>query len=89
MKRTREHQTANDRLKRAYCRRLAIGMIMAVGAHSVLFAAFPDMTVADLSVSGGQLEAVALTPEPPKVEIPRSPEPITRPATPKVALNRH
>lgn len=84
MKDTREQPTANDRLKRAYSRYLSIGFIMAAGAHSVLFAVFPDMQIADLRAAGGQFEAVALPPEPPKVEIPQPPEPIARPATPKV-----
>ena len=84
MKDTRGQPSANDRFKRIHSRYVSIGFIMAVGAHWVFFTVFPDMQIADLRAAGGQFEAVALPPEPPKVDMPQPPEPIARPATPRV-----
>lgn len=74
--------SANDRFKESFRSWLAGGIILATLAHVALFELFPTMRTADLASGASVIEAVEL---PPEVEVPPPPEPIARPATPRVA----
>lgn len=76
------HSSANNAFKRSYPSILAVGVILAVGAHFAFFQLMPHFQTNDMGTSSNQMEAVEL---PPQVEIPPPPQQISRPATPTVA----
>lgn len=72
-------ETANDRFKRGFSSWMWGAMILAVGAHYVLFRAVPPFGIEDVSFRSWDVEVVEI---PAEIEIPAPPAPIPRPATP-------
>ena len=72
---------ANERLKQRFRAVLWSSMIAATVVHFTVFAAWPDLTAADVAIGSSEMEVIP----PPDVEIPDAPEPLTRPAEPVVA----
>lgn len=77
-----EQDTAYRRFQRAHRSYLALGFLVSVALHLVLFLLVPQFHAGDLEASGSGMTAIDL---PPQVEIPPPPERIARPATPTVA----
>ncbi|HEX9887573.1 MAG TPA: energy transducer TonB [Longimicrobiales bacterium] len=75
-------ESANDRFKRSFSSWFWGSMTVATVVHFGVFAFWPDMTAADISFVGDEIEAIVL---PPEIEIPPPPEAIARPATPVIA----
>ena len=80
MERTRKD--ANERLKDRFGDLFWTGIMIAVVAHFLAFAFWPEITTADVSYSSTELTAVDL---PEEIEIPPAPEPVARPATPVIS----
>jgi TonB family protein len=59
-------------------------MTLATVSHFALFAFWPDMTAADISLDGAEFVAIEL---PPEIKIPEPPAAISRPATPVIATS--
>jgi periplasmic protein TonB len=74
--------TANDRFKQGFGNWFYYGMTLAVVVHFAVFALFPSMSSADVSMNSDELTAIDL---PDDIEIPPPPEQIARPATPVVS----
>jgi protein TonB len=74
--------TANDRFKRGFGNWFYYAITFAAVFHFALFALFPSMTSADVSMNNEELTAIDL---PDDIEIPPPPEQIARPATPVVS----
>jgi TonB family protein len=76
--------TANDErpFKRGFGDWFWYSIAAAAVFHLVMFAFWPEMTSADVSVRSDELTAIEL---PPEIEIPPPPEQIARPATPVVS----
>jgi len=74
--------TANERFKLTFAPAFRVGLFVALSAHYVAFNVFPTLRAAELPVEASRLVAVDL---PPRVDIPRPPEPVSRPARPRVA----
>lgn len=74
--------TANDRFKRGFGNWFWYSVAVAVVVHGALFAFFPEMTSADMSINSDELQAIDI---PDNIEIPPPPEQIARPATPVVS----
>ena len=75
-------ETANDRFKRRFGPTFWSSVIGAVAVHFALFALFPTLSVADVTVTEEPTELLDLLPE---TRLPEQPEPIRRPAAPIVA----
>lgn len=73
------YDSANERFKRREHNVYWIGLTLAALAHFLIFAYWPQMSVADVSFATSELESIEL---PPEIEIPPPPEQIARPATP-------
>jgi TonB family protein len=76
--------TANDRFKRGFASRVWGSMIAATVLHVLIFQLWPDMAVADFSISSDALIAIDL---PSEIELPPAPERISRPAMPVVSTS--
>lgn len=80
-----EHQDAtapaNDRLKQSFTTWLWAAMIAATVMHFGVFALWPTLTAADVSVDPESFEVIDV----PEVDIPEPPAPLKRPAEPVVA----
>jgi TonB family protein len=74
--------TANDRFKRGFGDWFWYSIAIAAVVHTLMFAFWPEMTAADMSMSSEQLTAIDI---PDNIEIPPPPEQIARPATPVVS----
>lgn len=74
--------TANDRFKRGFGDWFWYSIAIAAVVHTMLFAFWPEMTAADVSMSSDELVAIDI---PDNIEIPPPPEQIARPATPVVS----
>jgi periplasmic protein TonB len=74
--------TANDRFKRGFGDLFWYGIAVAAVVHTLLFAFWPEMTAADMSMTTQELQAIDI---PDNIEIPPPPEQIARPATPVVS----
>ena len=74
--------TANDRFKRGFGDWFWYSVAGAAVFHLALFALFPSLSTADVSISNDALEAIEI---PDNIEIPPPPEQIARPATPVVS----
>jgi len=74
--------TANDRFKTSFAPALRVGLLAALSAHYAIFHVFPTLRAAEVFPEATRLVAVDL---PPRVEIPRPPEPVPRPARPRIA----
>lgn len=74
--------TANDRFKRGFGDWFWYSVAGAAVFHLALFALFPNLSSADVSISNDALEAIEI---PDNIEIPPPPEQIARPATPVVS----
>lgn len=77
-------ETANDRFKAGFNNWFWGSLLAATVLHFMMFAFWPEMSVADVSYTADELAAVEL---PPEVEIPPPPEQISRPATPVVSAS--
>lgn len=75
-------ETANDRFKRRFGNDFWYSVAVAAAFHMVLFAFWPEMTVADLRIGGNEIATIDL---PPDVDVPKTPEQIVRPAQPVIA----
>lgn len=73
------YNSANERFKRREHSVYWIGLTLAAIAHFLIFAFWPQMSIADVSFATSELESIEL---PPEIEIPPPPEQIARPATP-------
>ena len=76
------YTTANARFKASFGRRLWGGVLMAVILHFTFFQFFPRLTAADFGYEPDWIKVL----QPPELEIPPPPDPITRPRVPKVAV---
>ena len=76
---TDSSETENDRFKRSFGSWFWGSMIAATVFHFMLFQFWPTLTVKDVSFTTEELKIIEL---PPEIEIPSSPEAISRPATP-------
>ncbi|HSK17524.1 MAG TPA: TonB family protein [Longimicrobiales bacterium] len=74
--------TANDRFKRGFGDWFWYSIAGAALFHVVLFAFFPNLSSADVSITTESMEAIDI---PDNIEIPPPPEQIARPATPVVS----
>lgn len=74
--------TANDRFKRGFGDWFWYSIAGAALFHVVLFAFFPNLSSADVSITSESMEAIDI---PDNIEIPPPPEQIARPATPVVS----
>lgn len=74
--------TANDRLKQRFADWFWWSLIAAVVIHWLIFAYFPTLTAADMSITTQEIEALTI---PPEVQIPPPPEQIARPARPVIS----
>jgi protein TonB len=74
--------TANDRFKQGFGNWFYYAIALAAVFHFALFALFPSMTAADVSMDSDELTAIDL---PEDIKIPPPPEQIARPATPVVS----
>jgi periplasmic protein TonB len=74
--------TANDRFKRGFGDWFWYSIAGAAVFHLALFALFPQLSSADVSIRNEALEAIDI---PDNIEIPPPPEQIARPATPVVS----
>ena len=72
---------ANERFKTTFLPAFWVGLLLATSVHYVAFHALPHLDARAAPVDGRTLVAVEL---PPTVSIPRPPEPVARPATPKL-----
>jgi len=79
---TAVRETANDRFKQGFGDWFWGSMIVAVVAHFLFLAFWPEMNTADASFRTDEIVAIDL---PPEIEIPPPPEQITRPAVPVVS----
>jgi periplasmic protein TonB len=79
---TATYDTANDRFKRSFGDWFWYSIAAAAMVHLMLFAFFPEMSSADMSMSSEELIAIDI---PDQIEIPPPPEQIARPATPVVS----
>ncbi|HEX6308799.1 MAG TPA: TonB family protein [Longimicrobiales bacterium] len=79
---TSTFNTANERFKNGFGDWFWYSIAGAAVFHLVLFAVFPDLSSADVSISNEALEAIDI---PDNIEIPPPPEQIARPATPVVS----
>lgn len=77
-----ESNSAEHRFQDAYGSVLAVGIILSVALHLVLFLLLPQFRAQELQASSASMEAVDL---PPEVEIPPPPKQVARPAMPTVA----
>src|SRR5690606_19960648 len=75
-------QTANDRFKNGFGDWFWYSIAGAAVFHLALFAIFPELSSADVSISNEALEAIDI---PDDIRIPPPPEAIARPATPVVS----
>lgn len=75
-------ETANDRFKRRASALFSAGIAVAVLLHFAIFSLFPRLDATPPVLAAEALAAMDL---PPEVEIPPPPQPIARPASPKVA----
>lgn len=82
MKPRNPQEPAHRRFQRSQRSVLAVGFMVSVVLHLVLFLALPQFRAQSLQASGGGITAVEL---PPEVRIPPPPERVARPATPTVA----
>lgn len=82
MKPENPQETAHRSFQRAQRSVLAVGLLVSVALHVVLFVVLPQFRARALQASSGEITAVEL---PPEVRIPPPPERIARPATPTVA----
>jgi protein TonB len=82
MEQTSTFDTANDRFKRGFGDWFWYSVAGAALFHVVLFAFFPDLSSADVSITTESMEAIDI---PDNIEIPPPPEQIARPATPVVS----
>jgi periplasmic protein TonB len=73
--------SANERFKRSFRAHFWGAMILATGAHFLVFDLWPSMTAVDVSSASGELTAIEL---PLEIQIPQPPEVIPRPAVPVV-----
>jgi protein TonB len=73
--------TANDRFKRSFGDSFCYSIAGAAVFHLVLFALFPDLSAADVSITTNTLTTIEI---PDDLEIPPPPVEIARPATPVV-----
>jgi len=71
--------SANERFKKSFAGRFWLSLIVATALHFLVLAGWPSMTVADVSISAHELEAVKI---PPEIPIPPAPESLERPAVP-------
>ena len=74
--------SANERFKGSFLPALRVGVLIALPVHFAVFALTPNFESAAVSATDGTLAAIEL---PPTVKIPAPPEPVARPATPKLA----
>jgi TonB family protein len=77
-------ETANDRFKRGTSELFWYSIAVAAVCHLMVFALWPQMTAADMTLGSDELVAIEL---PPEVQIPPPPEQIARPATPVVSAS--
>ena len=73
---------ANDRFKTRSENWMSMGIVAAVVAHFGAFTLFPTFSAEDFVFEGEEITVVEL---PPEIEIPRPPDEIARPATPRIA----
>lgn len=78
------HFTANDRLKSSFGSWFWGSLAVAALLHGAMFALWPNMQAADVSIASTELQQVEV---PPEVEIPPPPEQIPRPAVPVLSTN--
>lgn len=78
------HETANDRFKEGFGKWFWSGLAVATVVHFLMFAFWPQMSIADSSFDPDELEAIDL---PDEIEIPPPPEQIARPATPVISAS--
>jgi periplasmic protein TonB len=78
------HFTANDRLKSSFGSWFWGSVAIAALVHGAIFAFWPSMQAADVSITSTELQQVDV---PPEVEIPPPPEQIPRPAVPVLSTN--
>jgi periplasmic protein TonB len=76
------HETANTRFKRRSGDWYWLSIAVAAALHFVLFAFWPQMSVAELPRDGDAIPVLEL---PPDIVIPPPPELITRPAAPVIS----
>jgi protein TonB len=76
--------SANDRFKKGFAKWFWGSLAFATVVHFLIFAFWPTMSAADVSMDAIELEAVEL---PPEIEIPPPPAAIARPATPVVSAD--
>lgn len=76
-----ERVPANERLKESFRPWLWSSMIAATVLHFTVFAFWPEVTAEAMGIDARELEVIPT----PEVEIPETPEPLTRPAEPVVA----
>jgi protein TonB len=74
--------TANDRFKSGFGDWFWYSVAGAALFHVMLFAFFPEMSSADVSINANDMEAIDI---PDDIKIPPPPEQIARPATPVVS----
>ena len=79
---TPERETANERFKRGFSSWLWGALILATGAHFILFRTAPPFSIQDVSYRSVDVEVVDI---PDEIEIPTPPASIPRPATPVIA----
>lgn len=75
-------ETANDRFKRGFNNWFWAGLILATGAHALVFAVSPQFGVEDIGVNPDEVLVVTI---PDEIEIPPPPTDIARPPTPVIA----
>ena len=75
-------QTANDRFKNGFGDWFWYSIAGAALFHLALFAVFPELSSADVSIENETLEAINI---PDNIEIPPPPQAIARPATPVIS----